>query len=533
MPNYTNKSDEYCIYLRKSRVDVEAEARGDGDTLSRHRRTLLDLARRQELSVTEIYEEVVSGETIDARPNVQRLLADAEAGRWSGVLCMEVERLARGNTRDQGIVAETFQYSGTKIITPTRTYDPNNEADQEYFEFGLFMSRREYMTINRRLQRGRQSSLNEGKYIAGKAVYGYERYKLPKQKGYSLQIIPEQAEVVRQIFEWYVHGQLQPDGTVTQLGAYTIAKMLDARGVLSPGGGKWQPCTVTAIVKNPTYIGKVRWGHRPTVKKMSGGLRTITRPVNDDVPLSDGIHDRILDDIIFYQAQAILKGRSHAPIPKSSIIRNPMAGLIFCSKCGRSLERRKYQHGRDMMMCPNKDCDCKASVLDDVEAALLDGLRLWLAEYKVHLAASAADTSGGPSDVEREVIQLKLSMSTLKKQMDNLYDLVERGIYTSEVFVERSQALTQKMFGVNATLIDAEARLSSTQRLHRNRFEIIPRVENVLDRYPRLDNPREKNDLLKSILEKAVYSKSHGSRWEESDMRLLVFPRFHDDPDTL
>ena len=83
------------MYLRKSRLDMEAEARGEGDTLARHRRTLLDLARRMGISITQIYEEVVSGETIDARPEVQKLLRDVEAGRWKGVLCMEVERLAR------------------------------------------------------------------------------------------------------------------------------------------------------------------------------------------------------------------------------------------------------------------------------------------------------------------------------------------------------------------------------------------------------------------------------------------------------
>ncbi len=48
---------------------------------------------------------------------------------------------------DQGIVSQAFKYSGTRIITPTKTYDPNNEFDEEYFEFGLFMSRREYQTI--------------------------------------------------------------------------------------------------------------------------------------------------------------------------------------------------------------------------------------------------------------------------------------------------------------------------------------------------------------------------------------------------
>lgn len=133
-----------CIYLRKSRADREAEARGEGETLARHERILLDLAKKRGYNVGAIYREVVSGETISARPVMQQLLQEVEAGKWDGVLVVEVERLARGDTIDQGVVSRAFQFSNTLIITPMKTYDPNNEFDEEYFEFGLFMSRREF-----------------------------------------------------------------------------------------------------------------------------------------------------------------------------------------------------------------------------------------------------------------------------------------------------------------------------------------------------------------------------------------------------
>lgn len=525
--------DEYCLYLRKSRLDMEAEARGEGDTLARHRAALVKLAHAKGLSITGIYQEVKSGETIAARPEMQRLLNDVEDGRWAGVLVMEVERLARGNTTDQGIVADTFKYTNTKIITPAKVYDPSNEFDEEYFEFGLFMSRREYKTINRRLQRGRQASLNEGKFIAGKAVYGYERYKLPKEKGYSLRVIPEQAEIVRMIFDWYVNGETGPDGLPRQLGAMTIAKRLDAMGVPSPTGGKWPPCTITGIIKNPTYIGMIRWSHRPTVKRMVDGAMVITRPVHDDVPLSPGIHEPILDKTIWERAQWILRSRSHAPVPKSSQIKNPLAGIIHCSKCGHSMERRVFQHGRDMLLCPNKDCDCMSSVLEDVESAVLSSLRVWLAAYKVKIASehnSATDFSLQRSD--RSVKQLQLSMNTLKKQMNSLYDLLEQGIYTTETFLARSQVITEKLSELDRELSDAKARGEQQERLRRSRFEIIPRIEHVLNTYPTLSDPKEKNDMLKEVLDKAVYSKTQGGRWTPSDMELLVFPKLTENENT-
>ena len=80
----------YCMYLRKSRADVDAELHGEAETLARHEKTLLELAKRQSLRITEIYREIVSGETISQRPIMQRLLSEVENHLWEGVLVMDV-----------------------------------------------------------------------------------------------------------------------------------------------------------------------------------------------------------------------------------------------------------------------------------------------------------------------------------------------------------------------------------------------------------------------------------------------------------
>ena len=196
------ENGKYAIYLRKSRADMEAELRGEGETLARHENLLLELARNKNIVIEEIYKEIVSGESIDSRPEMQRLLSDVKQFKWNGILVVEVERLARGETMDQGIVANAFKISNTKIITPTKTYDPQNEFDEEYFEFGLFMSRREYKTINRRLQRGRMISAKEGKYVGSVAPFGYSRVKIKNDKGYTLNENSE-AKIVKLIFNLY------------------------------------------------------------------------------------------------------------------------------------------------------------------------------------------------------------------------------------------------------------------------------------------------------------------------------------------
>ncbi len=170
--------EQYVQYLRKSRFDRDYAELSVEETLKRHQEILDKLAKDRGYHIAKTYYEVVSGESIAARPQIQAMLEEVNAGLYTGVLVVDLERLARGNGADQAYISQVFQFSGTQIITPSKTYDPNNEFDQEYFEFGLFMSRREYKTINRRLVRGRQSSASEGKYISSIAPYGYRRIKL-------------------------------------------------------------------------------------------------------------------------------------------------------------------------------------------------------------------------------------------------------------------------------------------------------------------------------------------------------------------
>ena len=173
---------------------------------------------------------------------------------------MEVERLARGDTIDQGIVSRAFTISHTRIITPAKTYDPSNAFDTEYFEFGLFMSRREYQTIRRRLENGREASVKEGKYVGNVPPYGYRRVKLPHEKGFILEPDPAEAPAVRLMFEWYVHGAPRPDGTTERVGCSKIARRLDELHFRTRSGKPWSACSVSDMLSNPDLRGIHRVG---------------------------------------------------------------------------------------------------------------------------------------------------------------------------------------------------------------------------------------------------------------------------------
>ncbi len=510
----------YLIYLRKSRADLEAEQRGEGETLSRHQRALLDLARRLDLPVSGIYREIVSGETISARPVMQKLLAEVEAGQWDGVLVMEVERLARGDTIDQGVVARAFRSSGTRIVTPAKTYDPGNEYDEEYFEFGLFMSRREYKTINRRLQRGREASVREGKYVGSGAPYGYRRQKLERDKGFSLTADLEEAEVVRLIFALYTAGERRADGSVERLGPAAIAKRLDALHVPPRRGREWSPATVRDMLSNPVYTGKLRWNWRRTVPRREDGRTAASRPRSADCLLTDGLHAPIVPQAVFDAAQARLARKNAAPAAGTAAAKNPLAGLVVCGRCGRRMQRRPYGNGRPpALICPAPGCGNVGAELALVEARVLEALEGWLGGYRLDWDSAAPSAAG---EQRRALARMDRELAALEVQRERLHDLLERGVYGEDTFWERRRSLAARARQLQADR-DALAEALDGER----GCQALPSPPPDLpELYRQLPSPGAKNRLLREVLEKAVYTKDASGRWGHPDaFTLRLYPR--------
>lgn len=520
--------EQYCMYLRKSRADLEAEARGEEETLARHERALLELAKRQHLNVTQRYREIVSGDTIAARPVMQQVLAEVEQGIWTGVLVMEVERLARGDTIDQGIVAQTFKLSDTKIVTPIKTYDPNNEYDEEYFEFGLFMSRREYKTINRRLQRGRLASVKEGKFVSNKTPYGYRRVRLEHEKGWTLEPEPEQAEIVKLIYDWYTVGELLEDGTRRRLGVSLIARKLNEMGVKPKNGGDWVPASIRDILINPDYIGKLRWNWRPVHKRKEGGEIVIERPRSSEVVIVPGLHPALISEETWNLAQEYIHRNRPAPVGRNSKVVNPLAGLVVCGKCGRRMVRRPYQNGRpEVLLCAATSCDNVSSDLEAVERRVLDALRQWLEAYKLQWGAARSNDTTNLTPHRKALEATQKDLDRLAVQENRTHDLLEQGVYDVDTFLDRNRKLAEQKEEVEKRYTALQAELVQEEARAENQKNIIPRAEHLLEVYDTLPTPKAKNDLLKDVLDKVVYTKDHGGRWHGSpdDFVIEIYPK--------
>ena len=242
---------QYLMYLRKSRADRDAVDEPVLQTLQRHRSRLDEYCKQHRIFIPEenVLFEVSSADSIASRPMMMELLHRVESGLFAAVLCVDMDRLSRGSGADQALVINTFKYSGTKIITPSKTYDFANDMDEQFAELGLFMAKSEYRQIKKRMRQGKIDAVKEGKYPAANPPYGYKTYKL-KQKGFSLEVVPEQAEVVKIIFEKYVN---------ENAGSQVIGRWLNEHGYRDQFGNLWSTSHITKILADPTYTGKVRY----------------------------------------------------------------------------------------------------------------------------------------------------------------------------------------------------------------------------------------------------------------------------------
>lgn len=511
-----------AMYLRKSRQDIELENNGAEDTLSRHRRRLLDVAQRMNLTILRIYEEVVSGDTIAGRPQMQQLLKDVEAGMYDAVLCHDIDRLGRGGMRDQGTILDTFKWAGVAIITPDKIWDLSFELDEEGLEFRTLGARFEYRMIRKRMNQGRQQSIQSGLFIGHIPPYGYERVKRQGAKGWILSPIEPEATVVRDIYRWFLG-----EGCVA-IGTALIARRLNERGVQSPGkGNDWTPCAVRRILSNQEYCGYICSGLRKGVKTIKDGVVTVSRPRRAP-ELYKGLHEPIVTEEQSKMAIAKLSKNKSRPGPKNVVMTNPLSGLVYCHFCKRSMIRRPYSNGRPpSIMCAYTSCPCVSSDFATVEAAILEGLSEWLKDFENNFEVTQENNVAEINSLESAVAAANAELDKLDRQKQRTYTLVEQGVYTTDVFTERMQALSEEINSTKARISDLQKELNTARTVLEHKRQLIPNVKHVLSAYEHCQTAKEKNDLLKAVLDHVEYFKSNRERWGNgSDLKITLFPAF-------
>lgn len=476
---------EAAVYLRKSRME---EGMDTQEVLSRHRSDLDSYAKTHDIHVIETYSEVVSGESLYARPEMLRLLEDVEEGKYDAVLVMDLDRLSRGRMKDQGIILDTFKDSSTLIITPEKTYNLSDDLDDELAELKTFMSRREYKMINKRLMRGLKHSIREGWYVAN-APYGYRKVYMDRRP--TLEIIEDEAKFVRMMYSMYMEGY----------GCISIARHINSLGARPRRSNEFNRSTVFKILSNPTYAGKIVWDQKTHVRKGSKGNPkhiTIYNP-REKWTITEGRHPAIIDKEMYDTVQDIMAGR-YIPGKNDGTVKSSLAGLIKCVRCGKNMQRMEVHSRTPYLLCNTKGC-CAGAKFEFVEAQVLDHLRKVLADLELQKPDAIAKPT---MDKSNELTAVRKEISIAAGQKDRLYELLEIGEYDLPTFRERMDKVKAKISGLEAREQEIIKAIRNTQ--HADPKAVEERIRAVLAAYESSD-AAHRNALLKSVIEIIWYSK--------------------------
>lgn len=508
--------DETLVYLRKSRSDdpdLEVE-----EVLQKHE-TILDEWAEKHLGGTvpeeNKFREVVSGETMKERPEIQRLLRLIESPKYRAVAVVEPQRLTRGDLEEIGRLMKLLKHTDTYVLTPQRGYSLRDEYDWDAFERELKRGN-DYLEYTKKiLNRGRLLSVSQGNFIGNTPPYGYDKDTVVegKRKCPTLKINQEQADVVRMIFDLYVNEDMGPNN---------ICNRLDSLGIKPPRGKYWSPEGVRDMLSNIHYIGKVRWNWRKTVTKVEEGEYVKTRPKNKigEYLIYDGKHPAIISEELFNAAQT-KKGKTSRS-RSSSTIRNPLASLLFCS-CGRAMTYRTYtsHNSAPRLLCDGQvHCKSGSCTYDEMIGRVCEILEQCIEDFELKIKD---DTQDAAKRHARLIKNLEKKLETLKAR--------ELALWKAQADPDPGVRMPPEIFKeLKDELLREKDEL--TQAL-KNAYESMPEPVNYEERAARfrdaldaLKDPKvsatKKNKLLKQCIDRITYTRERPERLPSQKKKITV-----------
>jgi len=265
------------------------------------------------------------------RPEVQRMLADARAGKFDAILFTAISRFSRDMSDAFSMKKRLEKTYGIRIISIEEGYDSAIEGRNEEMVFTVhaMMAAHKSQEMSKAIRRGLRQSAKRGRHIGNVTPFGYlktvEKKLIPD---------PKSAPVVRDIFSMYLSG----------MGSKTIAETLNARGIPTTSSMRckrdtlWQASTINVILHNEVYVGTIVAHKRTIVQDLEYSRRTDSNVKRlqlrdeDDWVVIPHAHEPLIEESVFERTQDLfaLKTRNKG-IKRNT---NLLAGLMNCATCG-------------------------------------------------------------------------------------------------------------------------------------------------------------------------------------------------------
>ena len=484
----SEKTKTAALYIRVS-TDKQEELSPDSQ-----KRLLLEYAKNHNMIVSQkhIYtENGISGRKADKRPKFQQMIAAAKSEEhpFDVILLWKFSRFARN--QEESIVYKSMLRNKCHVdvvsISEPLIEGPFGGLIERIIEW---MDEFYSIRLSGDVTRGMTENALRGAYHCRPPL----GYRIPYHKA-TPEIVPEEAEIVRLIFDKYVNGRMS---------LFALTKYLNGLGLKTNRGKPFEKRSLEYILQNPGYAGDVRWNRTVNeTKEIRDPSEWIIRP---------GHHPAIISKELFLAAQerfqAEYKPRNAKP---SEISRHWLSGLLKCPSCGRSLSscvmHRKTAPDTFSFQCYgylkgkcSHNCYVRA---EEIEPAVIKALEDAIRRGNVTYTVKKNQTHRKNNDTELET--LKKNLERLEQKEARAREAYMDGIDTKEEYRKNKERLQQERSELEELISQME---QAAPEEADNSARMIDSITSVLDiiRSPQF-TMQEKNAAMKSIVDQIVFYK--------------------------
>lgn len=453
---------------------------------------LKEYAKKNSIVIIDIFFEIgISGRKADKRPEFQRMVAAAKSKEHpvDVILVWKFSRFARN--QEESIVYKSL-LSKKHNVEVVSVSEPLVDGP-----FGSLIERiiewmDEYYSVrlSDEVTRGMTEKAMRGGYQA-RPPLGYkivERGKPPV-------IVPEEAEVVRVIFDKYVNDKM---------GVFEIARYLNSLGYKTSRNKEFERRSIEYILQNPTYCGMIRWNR--TVNETNE-----IRP-KDQWIVVDGHHEAIISKELFDQAQKRWKS-TYTPrgARPSCTYKHWLSGVLKCPACGRTMiakhvkPRTKNEQDRFYFTCygySKGKCAINNSISSlIIEPAVLKSIKDVLDSGEVSFRHVAPENE---HNVDTRSL-LELQLKALDKKLQRVKEA-----YMSEIdTLEEYQGNKAMILKERKSISDQITALESVRTAKDDKDALLKNIKSVYSVLSSVDyDASTKSQLLKSVVDKIVYTRA-------------------------
>lgn len=450
---------------------------------------LKDYAKSHGYVVSKIFYEVgISGRKADKRPEFQKMIGLAKSSDHpaDAILVWKYSRFARN--QEESIVYKSLLKKKHNVdvisVSEPLVDGPFGSLIERIIEW---MDEYYSVRLSGEVTRGMKEKAERGGYQARPPL----GYKIVTHKEPPV-IVPEEAEIVKLIFEKYAN---------ENLGIFEIARLLNMHNFKTSHGKEFERRSIEYILQNPTYCGMIRWNR--TINETNE-----IRPESEWI-VTDGEHPAIISKELFDKAQERYKReyrpRGSRPV---STYKHWLSGVVKCPACGRTMtantirnNTRVYSHFRCYGYTKGK-CMANNSISSiKLEPAVLESIKTVLDNGKItyrKIEAKTDDTVDLKTILEDQIKKIDVKLQRIKEAYMN-------GIDTIEEYKENKQAVQEEKQHLEKQLSEIKEEKSNSKD---DDEDMLLRVKNVYDILSSDSvDATTKNDVLRSVVEKIIYEK--------------------------